>query len=229
VPSKLGSGRPGMMDVALLAGVSHQTVSRVINMQSGVKATTRIRVQAAIEEFGYRRNRAARTLATGRSQTLGVVMLNSTLYGPASTLYGIEQAALSARYLVTVASARSKDRSAVQEAIGQLVDQAVEGIVMIEGDLRTDVDVVTVDQTAGAKAATQHLLSCGHACPMPNPVQGPCSWSRSRKRAGQVPNLRFWHGTGLPGSALGPVQWATQAALLRCLIADKAGLRRVFG
>ncbi|HEY5049866.1 MAG TPA: LacI family DNA-binding transcriptional regulator [Acidothermaceae bacterium] len=202
MPSKLGSGRPGMMDVALLAGVSHQTVSRVINMQSGVKATTRIRVQAAIEELGYRRNHAARTLATGRSQTLGVVMLNSTLYGPASTLYGIEQAALSARYLVTVASARSKDRSAVQEAIGRLVDQAVEGIVMIaplvsvgealaalptdlpvvmiEGDLRTDVDVVTVDQTAGAKAATQHLLDCGHATVWH--VAGPAEWVEARQR-----------------------------------------------
>ena len=191
-----------MIDVALLAGVSHQTVSRVINKQSGVKATTRIRVQAAIEELGYRRNRAAAALATGRSQTLGVVMINSTLYGPASTLYGVEQAALESQYLVTVASAQSKDRSAVQEAIGRLVDEAVEGIVMIaplvsvveavaalppdlpvvmiDGDPRTDVDVVTVDQTAGAKAATQHLLDCGHATVWH--VSGPADWIVARQR-----------------------------------------------
>ncbi|HEY5453882.1 MAG TPA: LacI family DNA-binding transcriptional regulator, partial [Acidothermaceae bacterium] len=69
-PSRTPSGgalrAPAMTDVAQLAGVSHQTVSRVINKHPSVTATTRTRVLAAIEELGYRRNSAARTLVTGK-------------------------------------------------------------------------------------------------------------------------------------------------------------------
>jgi DNA-binding LacI/PurR family transcriptional regulator len=194
---------PAMTDVARLAGVSHQTVSRVINNHVSVKETTRLRVLAAIDQLGYRRNSAARALVTGRSQTLGVVSLNSTLYGPASTLYGIEQAALDSHYFVTVASLRSTDRAAVRQAIGRLVDQGVDGIVVIaplvsvaqaladlpaglpvvavEGDAEADIDTVTVDQYAGANAATQHLLDAGHRTVWH--VAGPQDWFEARHRA----------------------------------------------
>jgi DNA-binding LacI/PurR family transcriptional regulator len=192
-----------MTDVARLAGVSHQTVSRVINNHVSVRPTTRVRVLAAIEQLGYRRNSAARALVTGRSQTLGVVSLNSTLYGPASTLYGIEQAALDSRYFVTVAALRSTDAAAVRQAIGRLVDQGVDGIVVIaplvtvaqaladlpsglavvavEGDADAEIDTVTVDQRAGARAATGHLLSCGHQTVWH--VAGPQDWFEARHRA----------------------------------------------
>jgi len=193
---------PAMTDVASLAGVSHQTVSRVINKHPNVTPTTRTRVLAAIEELGYRRNNAARALVTGRSQTLGVVTLNSTLYGPASTLYGIEQAALESDYFVTVASLRSTDRPAVRQAIARLVDQGVEGVIVIapvdsvvealadlprdlrvvavEGDAEADIDVVTVDQHAGAQSATEHLLSLGHTTVWH--VAGPTDWLEARQR-----------------------------------------------
>jgi DNA-binding LacI/PurR family transcriptional regulator len=193
---------PAMTDVAALAGVSHQTVSRVINKRSSVRPMTRMRVLAAIEELGYRPNSAARALVTGRSQTLGVVSMNSTLYGPASTLYGIEQAALESRYFITVASLRSTDRQAVRQAIDRLIDQGVAGVVVIaplesveealadvpsglrvvavEGDPDADVDVVTVDQFAGAAAATTHLLELGHQTVWH--VAGPLDWSEARQR-----------------------------------------------
>ena len=77
---------PAMTDVARLAGVSHQTVSRVLNDHPNVTEQTRLRVRAAIAELGYRPNRAARTLVTGKSQVIGVVAQSSTLYGPASLL-----------------------------------------------------------------------------------------------------------------------------------------------
>jgi DNA-binding LacI/PurR family transcriptional regulator len=191
-----------MTDVARLAGVSHQTVSRVINNHASVKLTTRVRVLAAIEQLGYRRNSAARALVTGRSQTLGVVSLNSTLYGPASTLYGIEQAALDSQYFVTVATLRSTDAPAVRQAIGRLVDQGVDGIVVIaplvtvaqaladlpgglpvvavEGDADAEIDTVTVDQRAGARAATEHLLGSGHKTVWH--VAGPQDWFEARHR-----------------------------------------------
>src|SRR5260370_33471165 len=98
-----GGRAPWMSRVAGLAGVSHQTVSRVIADRPNVRPRTGARVLAAIDELSYLPNTAARALATGRSRTLGVVSMNSTLFGPASTLYSIEEAATQAGYLVTVA------------------------------------------------------------------------------------------------------------------------------
>ena len=86
-----GRGRVGVREVAQLAGVSTQTVSRVLNDHPNVREQTRLRVRAAIAELGYRPNRAARALVTGRSQLIGVVAQNSTLYGPASMLAAFEQ------------------------------------------------------------------------------------------------------------------------------------------
>src|SRR6266536_2464062 len=127
-----GAGRaPSMSDVAALAGVSHQTVSRVLAGHPNVRPRTRARVLTAVAELGYRPNTAARTLATGRSRTLGVVSMNSTLYGPASTLYSIEAAAKLAGYFVTVASVRSFDRTSLHEATARLLSQAVDGLVII--------------------------------------------------------------------------------------------------
>ena len=79
---------PAMSDVAALAGVSHQTVSRVLNDHPSVRPETRERVTEAIVQLGYRRNSAARTLVTRRSGTLGVVTPATALYGPTRVLVG---------------------------------------------------------------------------------------------------------------------------------------------
>src|SRR3954447_16607945 len=93
-PAERAKRKPAVMyDVARLAGVSHQTVSRVINGSEHVRPETRDRGLAAMEKLDYRPNTVARALVTGKSQTLGVVMFDTTLYGPASTLVGIERAA----------------------------------------------------------------------------------------------------------------------------------------
>ena len=85
--------RPGMVDVARRAGVSHQTVSRVLNEPASVRPATRERVLAAIEELGYRRNMAARALVTDSSRMIGVMTAFSHFYyGPASTTAAIELA-----------------------------------------------------------------------------------------------------------------------------------------
>ncbi len=85
-----------MSDVAARAGVSHQTVSRVVNGHPHVAPATRERVQRAIEELGYRPNTAARALVTGSTRTLGLVTSHLNQYGPAQTLIGLEQAARAA-------------------------------------------------------------------------------------------------------------------------------------
>src|SRR5689334_9904715 len=91
-----------MSDVAAHAGVSHQTVSRVINGQPNVAAATRKKVLEAIAELGYRPNSAARALVTGSSRTLGLAIANISQYGPAQTMLGLERAAREAGYFLTV-------------------------------------------------------------------------------------------------------------------------------
>src|SRR3954467_2871433 len=142
-----------MYDVARLAGVSHQTVSRVINGSDHVKPETRDRVLAAMEKLDYRPNSVARALVTGRSRTLGVVTFDTTLYGPASTLVGIERAAHTAGYFVSIVSLEALDRAAVGRAVERLRGLGVDGALVIApqaasigalGDLPTDLPIVAV-------------------------------------------------------------------------------------
>ncbi|MEO6714797.1 MAG: LacI family DNA-binding transcriptional regulator [Mycobacteriales bacterium] len=191
-----------MIDVARLAGVSHQTVSRVLNDHPNVREGTRQRVTAAIKALDYRRNLAARALATGRSQTLGVISFDTTLYGPASTLYGIEQAARDAGYFVTIASLKAITRESVLDALDRLISQSVDGIIVIAPQEQAaqaftdlphavplvavgaargrDVPAIAVDQYAGAAAATAHLLDHGHSTVWH--VAGPKGWLESTSR-----------------------------------------------
>jgi DNA-binding LacI/PurR family transcriptional regulator len=193
---------PVMSDVGRLAGVSHQTVSRVINGSPHVRPETRERVLAAMEELGYRPNPVARALVTGRSRTLGVVSFDTTLYGPASTLFGIEQAAHEAGYFIIVASLKALNRSSVTDAVERLRRQGVEGILVIapheeagdallhthaevplvavEAGPEDGVPVVAVDQVAGAVSATEHLLTLGHETVWH--VTGPPNFIEARQR-----------------------------------------------
>jgi DNA-binding LacI/PurR family transcriptional regulator len=120
-----------MADVARAAGVSHQTVFRVVNDLSGVRAATRFRVLAAVEGLGYRRNSAARALVTGRSQVLGVITLHTSLYGPASALNALERAAYTAGYFLSVVTLRSTEPAAIKDAVDRLVAHGIEGAVVI--------------------------------------------------------------------------------------------------
>ncbi|WHT22513.1 LacI family DNA-binding transcriptional regulator [Crossiella sp. CA-258035] len=187
---------PAMTDVARLAGVSHQTVSRVLNDHPNVREQTRLRVRAAIKELGYRPNRAARALVTGKSQLIGVVTQNSTLYGPASLLSAFEEAAGEAGFAVSVGRVRVLDRESIAAAVERHRDQRVAGIVVIaptasasdaladipagvplvtvDGDPDRPTPLVTVDQAAGAFAATKHLLDVGHKTVWH--VSGPADW-----------------------------------------------------
>ena len=191
-----------MSDVGRLAGVSHQTVSRVINGSPNVRPETRRRVIAAMRELGYRPNSVARALVTGRTNTLGVVGFDTTLYGPASTLFGIERAAHEAGYFMIVASLKALNRASVADAVERLRIQGVDGILVIAPDLEAAdalqhapadvpmvaveagpadvVPVVAVDQYAGAVSATQHLLNLGHRNVWH--ISGPSDWLESRER-----------------------------------------------
>jgi len=174
---------PNMYDVAARAGVSHQTVSRVVNGFDSIRPETRDRVLVAIAELGYRQNVAARALATSRSRAIGVLAPAVTDYGPTSTVQGIEVAARAAGYhsLVTTAA---DDRDSIVSGLGFLLDQAIEALVVIapqqrvlealrELDIRLPIatlqaielgsgTAVSVDQSAGARLVMRHLLQLGH-------------------------------------------------------------------
>jgi DNA-binding LacI/PurR family transcriptional regulator len=191
-----------MSDVARLAGVSHQTVSRVINDSEHVRTETRERVLVAMRQLDYRPNSVARALVTGRSKTLGVVSFDTTLHGPASTLFGIEQAAHEAGYFITIVSLKALDRPSVLDAVERLRIQGVDGILVIapqEGAARAlvqapvgiplvaveagpadGVPVAAVDQFAGAASATRHLLELGHRTVWH--IAGPGDWLEAQQR-----------------------------------------------
>jgi DNA-binding LacI/PurR family transcriptional regulator len=201
--------RAVMADVAKLAGVSHQTVSRVLNDADHVRPATRDRVRHAMAMLEYQPNSVARALVTGRSRTLGVVSFDTTLYGPASTLLGIERAAHEHGYFVSIVSMTTLDRASMGSAIERLHRQGVDGILIIaplveavqalpglgaevpvvalEAGPEQQLPVVDVDQEAGARAATEHLLALGHATV--HHIAGPTSFLESRQR------LRGWRAS----------------------------------
>ncbi|MDX6331579.1 MAG: hypothetical protein QOI83_3962 [Streptomycetaceae bacterium] len=193
---------PTMADVARLAGVSHQTVSRVLGDHPNVRDETRAGVLRAIEKLGYRRNSSARALATRRTRTLGVVACDTTLFGPASTLFALEEAARAEGYLVSTVSLRKLDPESLSEALEQLSEGGVEGVVAMAphrsavaalAELRHPFPVVTVsgghdlgipcvsvDQHLGARLATGHLLAAGHRTVWH--VTGPGDWLEAEAR-----------------------------------------------
>jgi DNA-binding LacI/PurR family transcriptional regulator len=197
------ASRPVMADVARLAGVSHQTVSRVLNGHPNVSPATKAAVLAAIRDLGYRPNVAARTLATGKTNVFGVISFDTTLYGPASMLHGIERAA-HPEYFVAIASLPSFDRRSLSEAAERFLSQAVAGVIVIASDTRAaevlaglaaDVPFVavgcgtaaplpsvTIDNLAGAAEATRHMLDLGHRTV--HYIAGPESWLDARDRTG---------------------------------------------
>ncbi|WP_258804529.1 LacI family DNA-binding transcriptional regulator [Pseudarthrobacter sp. NS4] len=202
--AKSSKGRmPRLEDVADIAGVSHQTVSRVVNNHPNVSKATREKVEAAIAELGYRRNTAARSLVTRRSQTIGVLASELSQYGPANTLLGVEQAARDAGYFVSIAALREVSRDAIADAVSHFMDQAVDGIavlvphsdtLLVLDDMQLSVPVVAVgslgnnnvsgamvDQRRGARLAVEHLIGQGHR--QIGHVAGPPDWTDGAERA----------------------------------------------
>ncbi len=170
-------------DVAAHAGVSHQTVSRVINNSERVRPETRSRVEAAIAELGYRPNAIARFMARGRTGTLACLAPNLTDYTFASIIEGAQHEARKAGFFLLSASAPDPD------TFSALIDQLVasrrtEGIMVINPyadsrhlllskDIPTVfagarprseafVNSVALDDVGAARMATRHLLKLGH-------------------------------------------------------------------
>lgn len=190
-------------EVAEDAGVSHQTVSRVINGSPHVATNTRKRVLASIKRLNYRPNFMARGLVMQRSHTVGVVSFGTNFYGPAQMVDNIDRSLQERGYGFTTTTIRKMTIGHLRVAVQKLRDQAVDGIVMItpihsinldpvqklctgipfvmiDIALGAQLPSVVIDQHCGGRLATQHLLDLGHEQIVE--ISGPLDWSDASLR-----------------------------------------------
>jgi DNA-binding LacI/PurR family transcriptional regulator len=195
-----GGQKPNIRQVASRAGVSHMTVSRVINDHPSIAPATRERVLEAMRELNYRPNSAARALASRKTNRIGVIVDSVVEYGPGSTARAIEDAAHERGYTVsTIATDRSvsaRDALDALAAIGvdalclitprsdsveQLREEAF-GIptLVVKPEPEADFLTVSVDQGLGARLAVGHLVELGHRDILH--LAGPLDWLDARAR-----------------------------------------------
>jgi DNA-binding LacI/PurR family transcriptional regulator len=188
--------RVGVRDVARAAGVSTQTVSRVINEHPNIRPETRDRVLQAIAALGYRVNNAARTLGTRTTRTLGVIASDATLYGPAVGIAALEAAARDAGRWIATAYSDASDEASVRDAADRLLGQGVDGLIVLAPHAATltaltgahpGVAIAALhtgpgaeQQEAGAALAISHLVELGHR--RIGRVAGPEEWLEARSR-----------------------------------------------
>ena len=191
--------------VARLAGVSTQTVSRVLNERPDVAADTRQRVQQIIAELGYSPSAIARSLIQGRSYTLGVVAHGLDYYGPSHTLVGIEREANHLGYSVLLDLLHHPEPERAEKVLRRLLSQQVDGVIWAVPEIgnnrawfkdtglnlsvplvftnmqpRPGAAVVAVDNLEGGRIATEHLLAQGRR--RIGIITGPLSWWEGRQR-----------------------------------------------
>jgi DNA-binding LacI/PurR family transcriptional regulator len=178
------TSKPNIYDVAGRAGVSHQTVSRVLNNHRNVRDTTRQTVLAAMHELGFVPNQAARALVTSRTKLIGILAADTTLYGPAGGVNAMEVEARRAGYVSLTCTIDPDSDDEIRAGIEHLRQLGVEGVIVITTHNRPTIIAremltlipvvgidaefkpgelsVEVDNVDAAIRATQHLLDLGH-------------------------------------------------------------------
>ncbi|WP_322645509.1 LacI family DNA-binding transcriptional regulator [Oerskovia flava] len=176
--------RVSMADVARLAGVSSQTVSRVANGHPGVVDETRRLVLGAMAELGYRPNSAARALKSGEFRTIGVILFTLSTTGNVRTLEAIASSAAAEGYAITLIPVAVPTQDGVRGAFTRLGELAVDAVILLmevhlldaasvslppgvqvvvaDSDAGDQYSVVDTDQADGTRQAVAHLLDLGH-------------------------------------------------------------------
>ena len=243
-------------EVAAAAGVSAQTVSRVLNDRPDVSEETRADIQRIIAEMGYSPNILARSLIQGRSNTLGVVGYGLGYYGPSRILTGIERQANELGYSLFLHLLRQPETNTGENLFANLVMRKVDGIiwavpeigderglllaqadragvpvVFINMEPRPGLSVAAMDNHTGARRAVEHLIDQGYT--RIGIITGPQAWWESRQRAAG------WRSALQAASRLRPAEidrlcvagdWypSSGAAGLEQLLAQDPGLEAVF-
>ncbi len=177
--------RVTIRDVAYRAGVSNNTVSRVLNDRPDVSPVTRVRVQNVIEELGYRPNSLARSLLRRESRTIGLVVTDCTNPNTARQIRAVQQTMAAGGYAVLIFDTQ-EDAERQEAALRVLEEKVVDGIIITPATIQDDAlahlaqrlpvtllnremdglaacDVVLNDNLEGARVAVAHLIAHGHS------------------------------------------------------------------
>lgn len=198
--------RVTIVEIAKEAGVSAQTVSRVVNGRTNVAPETRDKIQEIIDRLGYHPSRLARSLLRGRTHTIGVVGYGLGLYGPSLTLAGIIREANNAGYSILPNMLNDPEIDNPAKIIGEMIEYHVDGIIWAVPEIgnnhawveeivaeqvipfvfittkhRPNLSIVTVDNRAGGRLATQYLIDQGHR--RIGLFKGPLDWWEARERS----------------------------------------------
>lgn len=198
-----GQKQANIYDVARLAKVSHQTVSRVINNNPSIRPETKNRVLKAMQSLDYRPNQAARALASAKTKMLGILASDTVFSGPASMVHEMELAARAQGYFTVVCGIDPSSQSSVKDGVAHLRRLGIEGVAIItphsevvefvranlvgipvvtlDSMYRMDELAVSVDNFSGGASATQHLIDLGHRNILH--VSGPTNWFEATSRA----------------------------------------------
>lgn len=239
---------PRMVDVARLAGVSQQTVSRVVNEAHNVSPEIRDRVNLAIGQLNYRRNSAAAALASRRTMNLGVVSFALSVHGPSLALFGISEQARLNGYTTRLITLGDLSHASFRSALNELTSSEVDGVVVLAPlyaaaevlrGLETDVPIVTfaqgaepsptsvsIDEVLGARVAVRHLLELGHKTVWH--VQGPAGWMASDARQRGWAMELSAQGRVLPEPVVAP-DWSARSGYEAALrLVDKPDVTAIF-
>jgi DNA-binding LacI/PurR family transcriptional regulator len=241
-----GWQRPSIYDVAKHAGVSHMTVSRVLNGHPNIRESTRERVLQAIDEMNYTRSSIARALATRRAMRIGVLVDGPVQYGPNSTLRALESAARDVGYAVSAFSVSDDEDSQIDTGVVELVTQGVDALcviaprassldllrkqstglptIVIKAEQDAAWHTVAVDQRAGATLAVTHLLELGHRTIAH--LAGPLDWYDARERDGGWRDALALAGLPIPPSVAG--DWTSDFGYEYGRTADVEGVTAIF-
>jgi DNA-binding LacI/PurR family transcriptional regulator len=209
-----GTKQATLRDVARLAGVSHQTVSRYFKGEAGIRESTRARVAEAAAALRFRPSPAGRSLATKRSFRLGALAYGLTDVGPSKMLQGASDEARRAGYLLDIVNVTSFDDAAIAEAITMLDQADLAGVVAFAGAVpvrdavrntafRVPLVVATEDEddgtreiesanTLGSRLAVEHLIGLGHRRILV--IAGPDEYIASRNRVASYRRVMREHG-----------------------------------
>lgn len=211
-----------MADVAALAGVSAQTVSRVARDEPTVKPQTAARVRVAMEQLGYTPNRAARALRYGHYGTLGMVAHRLARTGESRTVEAVVDAAQAEGYTVTLVDVASPAPDDVSAAVVRLSHQDIDGLIIVRAETATPDTLalpphlpvvvsdsrfmghhpaVGVDQAGGSRAAVGRLLELGHRTV--HHLAGPADSIPARQREEAWRALLTERGTTPPAAVRG--------------------------
>jgi DNA-binding LacI/PurR family transcriptional regulator len=197
--------RVTIKDVAQAAGVSTQTVSRVMNKFSYVSGETRQRVEAVVEQLGYNPSTLARSLSQQRSYTLGIVTFDLKYIGPSRTLNGIADKADELGYMLLMKELDNFDANRIGDVIDSLLARQVDGILWAVPEIgnnhawvderlekipvpvlfiamqpRDGIPSVATDNYQGGVMAVEHLLACGRK--NIGHISGPLGWWEADER-----------------------------------------------